>query len=80
MNRNTSFDEFVKKFFHTIQNLRYLRNVLNEIEEVKKETELFQGLHTLLEKCRKLYLEKIPAKDKKISKCIKKISFFEKYN
>jgi len=74
------FDEFLsKKFFSYNTKFKIFKgNVLNEIEEVKKgDGTPFKVFTPYWRNAEKLYLEKIPAKDKKISKCIKKISFFE---
>ena len=53
-------------------------NLLNEINEVKKgDGTPFKVFTPYWRNAEKFYLEKIPPKEKKISKCKKKTSFFE---
>ena len=53
-------------------------NMLNEINEVKKtDNSPFKVFTPFWRTAEKLYLEKIPPKEKKISKCLKKIAFFK---
>ncbi len=75
------FDEFL------IENLQnsgvkfkiFKGNILNEFGEVKKnDGKPFKVFTPYWRNAEKFYLEKIPSKDKKISKCEKKISFFNK--
>ena len=54
-------------------------NILNEYEEIKKSDGTpFKVFTPFWRNAEKFYLEKIPAKEKKLSKCKKKISFFKK--
>jgi len=53
-------------------------NVLNEFDEVKKSDGTpFKVFTPFWRNAEKFYLEKIPSKDKKVSKCVEKVSFFK---
>ena len=54
-------------------------NILNEFEEVKKsDGSPFKVFTPFWKNAEKIFFDKIPSLEKKISKCIKKISFFKK--
>ncbi len=56
----------------------YKGNILNEIDEVKKnDGSPFKVFTPYWRTAEKFYLEKIPSQEKKISSCNKKISFFK---
>ena len=73
------FDSFLSKNFD-IKKIKFKifkGNILNEFEYVKKNDGTpFKVFTPFWRNAEKIYIEKIPPKDKKISKCIKKISFF----
>ena len=53
-------------------------NILNEFDEVKKSDGTpFKVFTPFWRNAEKVYLEKIPPKEKKISKCSKKVSYFQ---
>ena len=75
------FDKFlIKKFNDNGINYNiYKGNILNEFNEIKKNDGTpFKVFTPYWRNAEKFYMEKIPSKKKKVSKCIKKISFFEK--
>ena len=75
------FDEFLKNNFekNRIKCSIFKGNVLNEFNEVKKnDGSPFKVFTPFWRNAEKYYIEKIPTKEKKISKCLKKISFFNK--
>ncbi len=73
------FDSLLSKNFD-IKKIKFKifkGNILNEFEDVKKNDGTpFKVFTPFWRNAEKIYIEKIPPKDKKISKCIKKISFF----
>ena len=74
------FDEYLFKIFNTenISFKRFKGNVLNEIEEVKKNDGTpFKVFTPFWKNAEKYYLEKIPSQEKKIIQCKKKISYFK---
>ena len=74
------FDEYLKRKFkiNKIKFSIFKGNILNEFTETKKSDGTpFKVFTPFWRNAEKLYLEKIPYKDKKISKCSKKISFFK---
>ena len=74
------FDEFLAKKFETnkIDFHIYKGNILNEINEIKKNDGTpFKVFTPYWRSAEKFYLEKVPSKDRKISKCLKKVSFFK---
>ena len=74
------FDEYLKKNFK-INNINFnifKGNILNEFDEIKKNDGTpFRVFTPFWRNAEKFYFEKIPKKEKKISRCIKKRSFFE---
>ncbi len=74
------FDEYLKKNFK-INNINFnifKGNILNEFDEIKKNDGTpFRVFTPFWRAAEKFYFEKIPKKEKKISRCIKKRSFFE---
>ena len=75
------FDEFLKSNFekNQIKYSIFKGNILNEFNEVKKNDDTpFKVFTPFWRNAEKYYMEKIPTKEKKISKCFKKISFFKK--
>tara|TARA_B100001564_G_scaffold257233_1_gene219056 strand:- start:2767 stop:4164 length:1398 start_codon:yes stop_codon:yes gene_type:complete len=74
------FDKFLTKNFK-IKGITFnvfKGNILNEYEEIKKgDGTPFKVFTPFWRNAEKFYLEKIPTKEKKISKCKKKISFFK---
>ena len=73
------FDNFLSKNFKDkgINYTIFKGNILNEYEEVKKNDGTpFKVFTPFWRASEKYYNEKIPSKEKKISKCKKKISFF----
>jgi len=75
------FDEFLKTNFEKnhIKYCIFKGNVLNEFNEVKKNDGTpFKVFTPFWRNAEKFYMEKIPTREKKISKCLKKISFFKK--
>ena len=75
------FDGFLKNNFekNRIKYSIFKGNVLNEFNEVKKnDGSPFKVFTPFWRNAEKYYMEKIPTKEKKISKCLKKISFFNK--
>ena len=53
-------------------------NILNEIDEVKKsDGSPFKVFTPFWRTAEKYYIEKIPSKEKKLKKCLKKISYFQ---
>ena len=74
------FDEFLSKNFkiNKINFHIFKGNILNEFSEVKKSDGTpFKVFTPFWRHAEKVYLEKIPSKEKKISKCLKKISYFD---
>ncbi len=75
------FDEYLKTNFekNQIEYNIFKGNILNEFNEVKKNDGTpFKVFTPFWRNAEKYYMEKIPTKEKKISKCMKKISFFKK--
>ena len=75
------FDEFLKSNFekNRIKYGIFKGNVLNEFNEVKKNDGTpFKVFTPFWRNAEKYYMEKIPIREKKISKCLKKISYFKK--
>ena len=73
------FDEFLSKNFkiNKINFHIFKGNILNEFSEIKKSDGTpFKVFTPFWRHAEKVYLEKIPSKEKKISKCLKKISYF----
>ena len=79
--RYLKFDQYLIKKFDA-KNTKYKifkGNVLNEFSEVKKgDGTPFKVFTPFWRNAEKFYLEKIPSKEKKITKCKKKVSFFKK--
>ena len=74
------FDEYLsKKFSNNDIKFKILKgNILNEYDEIKKKDGTpFKVFTPFWRNAEKFYFEKIPSKEKKISKCIKTVSFFE---
>ncbi len=75
------FDKFLANNFK-INNIKYnifKGNILNEYDEVKKgDGTPFRVFTPFWRVAEKFFLEKIPKKEKKILKCVSKISFFQK--
>ena len=74
------FDEFLKTNFekNQIKYSIFKGNILNEFNEVKKNDGTpFKVFTPFWRNAEKYYMEKIPKREKKISKCLKKISFFK---
>ncbi|MDA9684249.1 DNA photolyase family protein [Candidatus Pelagibacter bacterium] len=74
-------DEYLKTNFEKnhIEYDIFKGNILNEFNEVKKNDGTpFKVFTPFWRNAEKYYMEKIPTKEKKISKCIKKITFFKK--
>ena len=73
------FDEYLsKKFSNKDIKFKILKgNILNEFDEIKKRWDSFKVFTPFWRNAEKFYFEKIPSKEKKISKCIKTVSFFE---
>ena len=75
------FDEFLKTNFekNKIKYNIFKGNILNEFNEVKKnDGNPFKVFTPFWRNAERYYMEKIPSKEKKLSKCLKKISFFKK--
>ena len=75
------FDEYLVKSFqaHGIEFNVFKGNILNDVNEIKKiDGTPFKVFTPFWRTAEKFYLEKIPSKSKKVSKCKKKISFFKK--
>ena len=75
------FDEFLKTNFekNKIKYNIFKGNILNEFNEVKKNDGTpFKVFTPFWRNAERYYMEKIPSKEKKLSKCLKKISFFKK--
>jgi len=74
------FDDYLLKNL-TTKNIPFKickGNVLNEITEVKKNDGTpFKVFTPFWRNAERFYIEKIPAKEKKIRKCLKKINFFK---
>ncbi len=73
------FDNFLSKNFdkNKIQFKIFKGNILNEFDEVKKNDGTpFKVFTPYWRNAEKFYLEKIPQKEKKISKCKRKIEYF----
>ncbi len=73
------FDEYLSKIFQSnkIEFKIFKGNILNEIPEVKKaDGTPFKVFTHFWRTAEKFYLDKIPQKEKNISKCSKKASFF----
>ncbi len=74
------FDQWLSKSFknNNIEFNIFKGNILNEFNEVKKKDgSPFKVFTPFWRNAEKFYLEKIPSKEKKISKCYKKTSFFK---
>ena len=74
-------DEFLKTNFekNQIKYSIFKGNILSEFNEVKKnDGSPFKVFTPFWKNAEKYHMEKIPIKEKKISKCLKKISFFNK--
>ena len=74
------FDEYLFKSLKkgNISHKRYKGNVLNEIDEIKKNDGTpFKVFTPFWRNAEKYYIEKIPSKYKKIKKCYKKINYFK---
>ena len=74
------FDDFLSKNFKIKEiNYKILKgNILNEIKDVKKgDNTPFRVFTPYWRTAEKIYLDKIPSKEKKILKCKKKISYFK---
>ena len=74
------FDNWLKQNFikNKIRFNIFKGNILNEFNEVKKKDGTpFKVFTPFWRNAEKLYMEKIPSSNKKISKCKKKISFFK---
>ena len=79
--RYLKFDDYLLKNFQKIGIRSHILkgNILNEINEVKKiDGTPFKVFTPFWRTAEKIYLEKIPPKNKIISKCDKKVSFFKK--
>ena len=84
---NKSYEpDYLKFDDYLIKNLRssnikfeiFKGNILNEFDEVKKsDGSPFKVFTPFWKNAEKIFLEKIPSLEKKISKCKKKISFFK---
>ncbi len=75
------FDEFLSKNFkeNQIKCSIFKGNILNEFHEVKKNDGTpFKVFTPFWKNAERFYLDKIPKREKKISKCSKKVSFFKK--
>ena len=74
------FDEFLSNKFK-INKIRFnifKGNILNEYDEIKKKDGApFKVFTPFWRTAEKFYFDKIPKKNKKLSKCVKKISFFK---
>ena len=73
------FDEYLFKSLKkgNISHKRYKGNVLNEIDEIKKNDGTpFKVFTPFWRNAEKYYIEKIPSKEKTIKKCKKKIHYF----
>ena len=74
------FDDYLSKNLKS-SNIKFKifkGNILNEFEEVKKsDGSPFKVFTPFWKNAEKIFLEKIPVLEKKISKCEKKISFFK---
>ncbi len=74
------FDKYLSKNFklHNIEYKILKGNILNEIEDIKKgDGYPFKVFTPYWRNAEKFYLEKIPAKEKKVKKSKKKISYFK---
>ena len=75
------FDDYLSKNLKN-QNINFKKfkgNVLNEVDEVKKNDGTPFKVFTPFWRCaEKYYIEKIPPKEKIIKKCKKKVSYFKK--
>ncbi len=75
-----AFDQFLSKNLKDKQiNFKIFKgNILNEFEDVKKDDGTpFKVFTPFWRKAEKIYLEKIPKLEKKVSKCKKKVSYFQ---
>ena len=75
------FDNYLSKNFTNakIDFKIFKGNILNEFEEVKKsDGSPFKVFTPFWKNAEKIFFDKIPSLEKKISKCNKKISFFKK--
>ena len=75
-----NFDDWLSKNLkkNEIKFKIFKGNILNEFEEIKKNDGTpFKVFTPFWRRAEKFFSEKIPPKSKKISKCIKKISFFK---
>ncbi len=74
------FDQYLSKKFE-INGISYnifKGNILNEFSEIKKNDGTpFKVFTPFWKNAEKFYLDKIPKKEKKISKCVKRVSYFE---
>tara|TARA_B100000242_G_C43034682_1_gene482307 strand:+ start:47 stop:1447 length:1401 start_codon:yes stop_codon:yes gene_type:complete len=76
------FDEYLLRIFKNknINHKRFKGNILNEIEEIKKNDDTpFKVFTPFWRTAERHYIEKIPSKQKIIKKCKKKISYFNNY-
>ena len=74
------FDEYLFKSLEkgNIIHKRFKGNVLNGVDEIKKNDGTpFKVFTPFWRNAEKYYIEKIPAKDKKIQKCYKKKNYFK---
>ena len=73
------FDKYLSKNFkENLIEFKIMKNILNEVGEIKKgDGSPFKVFTPFWRNAEKFYLEKIPIKFKKISKCKKKISSFQ---
>ena len=74
------FDEYLSKNFklNGIKLSYFKGNILNEINEVKKgDGTPFKVFTPYWRNAEKFYIQKIPPKEKKISKCSRRVNFFE---
>ena len=74
------FDQFLaQKFKANKINFQISKgNILNEVDKVKKNDGTpFKVFTPFWRSAEKFYLEKIPTKEKKITKCLKRVSFFK---
>ena len=78
--------EYLKFDDYLIENLKKYRikfnifkgNILNETHEIKKNDGTpFKVFTPFWRQAEKFYQEKVPSKERKISKCLKKVSFFQ---
>ena len=75
-----AFDQFLSKNFKDKQiNFKIFKgNILNEFEDVKKDDGTpFKVFTPFWRRAEKIYLERIPKLEKKVSKCKKRVSYFK---